>query len=91
MARTALAIEYHIQALWRSAAKRVASTSMAAVMTAQVGNAVLQLGSERRSRKPPPDSPDYNLFAQSADDAGADGHFDLGRTAMLDSFTRLTR
>ncbi|RLK09535.1 hypothetical protein DER29_6040 [Micromonospora sp. M71_S20] len=37
------------------------------------------------------DSPDYNLLAQSADDAGADGHFDLGLTAMLDSFTRLTR
>jgi TetR/AcrR family transcriptional regulator, tetracycline repressor protein len=52
--------------------------------------AVLQLGGERRSRKPSPDSPDYNLLARSADDAGTDDHFDLGLTAMLDSFTRLT-
>jgi AcrR family transcriptional regulator len=53
--------------------------------------AVLQLGGARRSRKPAPDSPDYNLLARSADDAGTDGHFDLGLAAMLDSFTRLTR
>lgn len=52
--------------------------------------AVLQLGGERRSRKPPPDSPDYNLLARSADDASTDGHFDLGLAAMLDSFTQLT-
>lgn len=51
--------------------------------------AVLQLGGERRSRKPPPDSPDYNLLARSADDAGRDDHFDLGLTAMLDSFAVL--
>ncbi len=51
--------------------------------------AVLQLGGERRSRKPPPDSPDYNLLARSADDAGTDDHFGLGLKAMLDSFTQL--
>jgi TetR/AcrR family transcriptional regulator, tetracycline repressor protein len=53
--------------------------------------AVLQLGGERRSRKPPPESPEYNLLAHSADQAGADGHFDLGLTAMLDSFALLIR
>ncbi|MEU8123671.1 TetR/AcrR family transcriptional regulator [Spirillospora sp. NPDC049024] len=53
--------------------------------------AVLRLGGERRSRKPPPDAPDYNLLAKSADDAYPDDHFDLGLTAMLDSFARLTR
>jgi TetR/AcrR family transcriptional regulator, tetracycline repressor protein len=51
--------------------------------------AVLQLGADQRSRKPPPDSPEYNVLARSADDAGADDHFDLGLTAMLDSFARL--
>jgi TetR/AcrR family transcriptional regulator, tetracycline repressor protein len=51
--------------------------------------AVLQLGGERRSRKPPPDSPEYNLLAQSADEAGTAEHFNLGLTAMLDSFARL--
>jgi AcrR family transcriptional regulator len=53
--------------------------------------AVLQLGGERRSRKPPPESPDYNLLARSADDAGTDDHFDLGLSAMLDSFAFLIR
>jgi TetR/AcrR family tetracycline transcriptional repressor len=52
--------------------------------------AVLQLGGERRSRKPTPDSPDYNLLARSADATGRDDHFALGLTAMLDSFARLT-
>ncbi len=52
--------------------------------------AVLQHGGERRSRKPSPDSPEYNLLARSADDAGTDNHFDLGLTAMLDSFTHVT-
>jgi TetR/AcrR family tetracycline transcriptional repressor len=47
--------------------------------------AVLQLGGRSRSRKPPPDSPEYNLLAR-ADDAGTDDHFDLGLTAMLDGF-----
>jgi AcrR family transcriptional regulator len=50
--------------------------------------AVLQLGGARRSRKPSPDSPDYNLLAKSADDADPGDHFDLGLTAMLDSFGR---
>ncbi|MFC0430784.1 TetR/AcrR family transcriptional regulator C-terminal domain-containing protein [Kutzneria buriramensis] len=48
--------------------------------------AVLQLGGERRSRKRPVDSPEYNLLARSADDAGVDRHFALGLAAMLDSF-----
>ncbi|MEU4743327.1 TetR/AcrR family transcriptional regulator [Actinosynnema sp. NPDC023658] len=51
--------------------------------------AVLRLGGERRSRKPPPESPEYNLLARSADEAGTDDHFDLGLTAMLDSFALL--
>lgn len=51
--------------------------------------AALRLGGERRSRKPPPDSPEYNLLARGADDAGACGHFELGVSAMLDSFARL--
>ncbi|MEV8443313.1 TetR/AcrR family transcriptional regulator [Actinosynnema sp. NPDC051121] len=53
--------------------------------------AVLRLGGERRSRKPPPRSPEYNLLARSADEAGTDDHFDLGLTAMLDSFALLVR
>jgi len=51
--------------------------------------AVVQLGGERRSRKPSPDSPAYNLLAKSADATTHDDHFDLGLTAMLDSFARL--
>ncbi|GLY65997.1 TetR/AcrR family transcriptional regulator C-terminal domain-containing protein [Amycolatopsis taiwanensis] len=51
--------------------------------------AVLRLGGGRRSRKPSPDAPEYNLLAKSADDAGHDDHFGLGLTAMLDSFARL--
>jgi AcrR family transcriptional regulator len=51
--------------------------------------AVLRLGGERRSAKPPPESREYNLLARSADEAGADDHFDLGLTAMLDSFALL--
>ena len=50
---------------------------------------VIQLGGQRRSRKPAPRSPEYNLLARSADDAGRADHFDLGLTAMLDSFARL--
>lgn len=49
---------------------------------------VIRLGGQRRSRKPPPDSPEYNLLARSADEAGAEDHFDLGLSAMLDSFAR---
>jgi len=55
-----------------------------------LSQAVLQLGGGKRSRKPSPGSPEYNLLAQSADDTGPDEHFDLGVTAMLDSFTHLT-
>ncbi|WP_051766710.1 TetR/AcrR family transcriptional regulator [Saccharothrix syringae] len=51
--------------------------------------AVLRLGGERRSRKPAPDSPDYNLLARGADDAGRGDHFDLGLTALLDGFADL--
>ena len=52
--------------------------------------AVLRLGGGRRSRKQSPDAPGYNLLAKSTDDAGPDDHFDLGLTAMLDSFAGLT-
>jgi hypothetical protein len=50
---------------------------------------VIQQGGRRRSRKPPPDSPQYNLLARSADESGTEDHFTLAVTAMLDSFTRL--
>ncbi|GAA2778485.1 TetR/AcrR family transcriptional regulator C-terminal domain-containing protein [Crossiella cryophila] len=49
--------------------------------------AVHQLGGAGRSRKPSPDSPEYNLLAKAADAAG--DHFGLGLTAMLDGFARL--
>lgn len=52
--------------------------------------AVIQLGGQRRSRKPPLGSPEYNLLAQGADDSETDDHFTLGITAMLDSFAALT-
>lgn len=51
--------------------------------------AVLRLGGERRSRKPAPDSPEYNRLAQSADAAGSEDHFELGLTTMLDGFAGL--
>lgn len=51
--------------------------------------AVIQLGGERRSRKPSPNSPEYNLLARSADEVGTDDHFNLGLTAMLDGFAQL--
>ncbi|MEV6232411.1 TetR/AcrR family transcriptional regulator C-terminal domain-containing protein [Saccharopolyspora shandongensis] len=53
-----------------------------------LGIAVVKLGGARRSRKPAPDSPEYNLLASSADGARIDAHFDLGVTALLDGFAR---
>ncbi len=50
--------------------------------------AVVQLG-ERRSRKPGPGSDTYTVLAEAADSTSVDDHFDLGLTAMLDSFARL--
>lgn len=41
-----------------------------------------------RSRKPAPDSPDYNQLAAAADAAADTDHFDVGLTAMLDGFSR---
>ncbi|WP_330249219.1 TetR/AcrR family transcriptional regulator C-terminal domain-containing protein [Nocardia sp. NBC_00565] len=40
-----------------------------------------------RSRKPAPDSPDYNGLAAAADAASGD-YFDIGLTAMFDGFGR---
>jgi len=51
--------------------------------------AVRHLGGEGRSRKPAPESPEYNLLAKSDDEAGPEDHFSLGLTAMLDSFAQL--
>lgn len=51
---------------------------------------VVALGGQRRSRKPAPGSPDYNLLAESADGAAIDAHFDVGLTAMLDGFERMS-
>jgi AcrR family transcriptional regulator len=53
--------------------------------------AVVRHGRQHRSKKPPPDSPEYNLLAESADNARIDEHFPLGLTAMLDGFARYTR
>jgi hypothetical protein len=49
---------------------------------------VVALGGQRRGKKPPPDSPDYDLLARSADGPMIDAHFEIGLTAMLDGFER---
>ncbi|GAA5178758.1 TetR/AcrR family transcriptional regulator [Rugosimonospora acidiphila] len=43
----------------------------------------LQLGAQRRSRKPDKGSPRYNLLAQAADETAPDDHFETGLRAML--------
>ena len=48
--------------------------------------AVTDLGAERRSRKPQPGSPDYNLLAEAADATTIDDHFEAGLTAILRGF-----
>ncbi|RSM95264.1 hypothetical protein DMB42_49985 [Nonomuraea sp. WAC 01424] len=48
--------------------------------------AVTRLGAERRSRRPRPDSPDYNLLAEAADLTALGDHFETGLTAMLHGF-----
>ncbi|MFI9846891.1 TetR/AcrR family transcriptional regulator [Nonomuraea sp. NPDC051941] len=48
--------------------------------------AVTRLGAERRSRKPRPGSPDYNVLAEAADATTLDDHFETGVTAMLRGF-----
>jgi AcrR family transcriptional regulator len=49
--------------------------------------AVISLGAERRSRKPAPSEPAYNLLAEAADGAPRGDHFRLGVTAMLHGFS----
>lgn len=49
--------------------------------------AVLTLGADRRSRKPAPTDPTYNLLAEAADDTTPGDHFDRGLQAMLDGFS----
>lgn len=51
--------------------------------------AVVQLGSQERSRKPEPGSPRYNLLAEAADATRIDDHFEPALRAMLDGFQRL--
>ncbi|WP_432187003.1 TetR/AcrR family transcriptional regulator C-terminal domain-containing protein [Streptomyces sp. Tue6028] len=53
--------------------------------------AVVRLGSQSCSRKPAPESPDYNILARAADDTEIDEHFDIGLTALLDGFELLIR
>ncbi|MFF3669416.1 TetR/AcrR family transcriptional regulator [Microtetraspora malaysiensis] len=53
--------------------------------------AVTKLGADRRSRKPQPGSPDYNLLAEAADATALDDHFETGLTAMLRGFEQLAR
>ncbi|WP_214409761.1 TetR/AcrR family transcriptional regulator [Sphaerisporangium fuscum] len=48
--------------------------------------AVTKLGADRRSRRPRPGSPDYNLLAEAADATAVDDHFELGLTAILHGF-----
>ncbi|MEU0569298.1 TetR/AcrR family transcriptional regulator C-terminal domain-containing protein [Nonomuraea sp. NPDC005983] len=48
--------------------------------------AMTKPGAERRSRKPRPDSPDYNLLAEAADTTTLDDHFEPGLTAILHGF-----
>ncbi|MBO4270348.1 TetR/AcrR family transcriptional regulator C-terminal domain-containing protein [Microbispora triticiradicis] len=45
-----------------------------------------RLGAGRRSRKPRPGGPAYNLLAEAADATAVDDHFDVGLTAMLRGF-----
>ncbi|MEV5328200.1 TetR/AcrR family transcriptional regulator C-terminal domain-containing protein [Nonomuraea sp. N2-4H] len=52
--------------------------------------AVTKLGAERRSRKPEPGSPDYNLLAEAADATTLDDHFEPGLTALLEGFAHPT-
>jgi hypothetical protein len=47
---------------------------------------VLQLGAQRRSRKPSQGSPQYNVLARAADEAAPDDHFEVGLQAMLRGF-----
>jgi hypothetical protein len=49
--------------------------------------AVLTLGADRRSRRPAPSDPAYNLLAEAADDTTPGDHFDRGLQAMLDGFS----
>ena len=49
--------------------------------------AVLTLGADRRSRKPAPVDPAYNLLAEAADGAAPGDHFEVGLTAFLHGFS----
>lgn len=51
--------------------------------------AAVQLGSQRRSRKPEPGAPGHNVLAAAADATDIDDHFTVAVTAMLDGFERL--
>jgi AcrR family transcriptional regulator len=51
--------------------------------------AVVELGGQRRSKKPAPGSPAYGLLAKSADGADLGAHFELGLKAFLDGFKGL--
>ncbi len=42
----------------------------------------------QRSRKPTPNTPDYNTLAAAADATADTDHFDIGLTAMLDGFAK---
>jgi TetR/AcrR family tetracycline transcriptional repressor len=46
----------------------------------------LQMGAQRRSRKPDKGSPRHNLLAQAADETVPDDHFEVGLQAMLRGF-----
>jgi TetR/AcrR family tetracycline transcriptional repressor len=47
---------------------------------------VHELGAARRSRKPAPEDPAYNLLAEAADASAPGAHFTVGLQALLDGF-----
>jgi TetR/AcrR family transcriptional regulator, tetracycline repressor protein len=49
----------------------------------------LQLGAQRRSKKPNKGNLQYNLLAQAADETEPDDHFEMGLHAMLRGFEQL--
>ncbi|WP_328526470.1 TetR/AcrR family transcriptional regulator C-terminal domain-containing protein [Kribbella sp. NBC_00359] len=49
--------------------------------------AVLTLGADRRSRRPAPTDPAYNLLAEAADGSTPGDHFHPGLQAMMDGFS----
>ena len=56
-----------------------------------MSQAAMLRGSQGRSRKPAPGSPDYNVLAEAADATGIDDHFEAAVEAMLAGYGRRRR